>query len=404
MFVENVTEKATVQQQESSASNDRDWEAWRQHWSLRPGVAYLNHGSFGPPPREVIAARAAWLERLQSEPVDFLTRQLGPAQDEARSCLARFVGVAAADLIFTDNATTAMNIVAASFRLEAGDEVLATDHEYGAVLRMWQRRCEQRGARLVVRPLPCPMHTEEEVVEALFAGATTRTRLLVFSHVTSPTAIVLPATAICRRARRLGLSVCIDGSHAIAMRPLSITELNCDYYAASCHKWLCAPFGSGFLYAHPRAQASVEPLVVSWGPGAGEPATWQSEFNWPGTRDFTSWLTIPAAVAFLESVGLDAFRERTHALARLAREQIGDVTGLEPLVPDSPAWYGSMISLPLPDGPSNPLREALWDQYRIEAPIIDWQGRRLIRPCCHLHTTPADVERLAAALRRLLAK
>jgi isopenicillin-N epimerase len=242
------------------------------------------------------------------------------------------------------------------------------------------------------------------VIDAVMAGVTGRTRLLVFSHVTSPTAIVFPTARLCRAARDRGLAVCIDGPHAIAMRPAEIDSLDCDYYAASCHKWLCAPFGSGFLYVHPRRQANLRPGVLSWGRAlVGDQATWRDEFNWVGTRDPSAYLAIPAAIDFLESVGLEAFRSQTHGLARLARQRIEALTGLGGLTPDAPTWYGSMVALPLPAGPCEALQAALWERHRIEVPIVDWQGRRLIRVSCHLYTTEDEIGRLVVALRELLA-
>jgi isopenicillin-N epimerase len=296
-------------------------------------------------------------------------------------------------------------VVAASTTLEPGDEVLINDHEYGAVLRIWQRKCRRCGARLVVQPLPVPVASADEVVETLLAGVTRRTRLLVISHVTSPTAIVLPVEAICRRARELGVRVCIDGPHALAMLPVDISRLDCDYYTASCHKWLCAPFGSGLLVANPRVQSTLEPAVVSWGRfPPGRLPSWRDEFTWTGTRDPSAFLAVPAAVEFLESVGWEAFRGRTHFLARLARQKISQLTGLKPLVPDSPQWYGSMIALPLPDGEPDPLQKALWEQYNIEVPIVEWHRQRLVRVSCHLYTRRQDVDRLVEALSQLLGQ
>jgi isopenicillin-N epimerase len=380
-----------------------DWDFVRCQWSLRSGVSYLNHGSFGPSPQPVLAARRAWLERLESEPMDFLVRELDDRLAEARQVLGRFVGSAADDLLFVDNATVGMNLVAANLRLQPGDEVLANDHEYGAVLRTWERACRRSGARLVVGQIPVPLTYTGEVVDAIFRSATDRTKLIVFSHVTSPTAIVMPAEAISLAARHRGIPVCIDGPHALAMRPLELARLDCDYYTASCHKWLCAPFGSGFLYVHPRRQATMEPLVVSWGrTPEGHAPSWRDEFTWSGTRDPSTFLATAAAIEFLEKIGLDAFRERTHQLARRARSLITSLTGLDALVPDSPEWYGSMISLPLPPGEAAPLQQALWEKYQIEVPIVEWNGRRLVRPSCHLYTQEGELERLAEALRELV--
>ncbi len=383
-------------------------------WSFPQGTTYLNHGSFGPSPRCVQQAREALQRRLEAQPMDFLLRLLPPLFIAARARLAAFVGASADDLVFVDNATVGMNVVAASVELRPGDEVLCNDHEYGAVTRLWEHKCQAAGAKLIVQRLPQPLRTADELVDAIFAAATGCTRLLVFSHITSPTAVIFPAAKICRRARERGIPVCIDGPHAVAMLPLDLRALDCDYYTASCHKWLSAPFGSGFLYVHPHQQTAVRPAVISWGRTLeGDSPSWRDEFHWLGTRDTTAWLSVPAAIDFLESVGLDEFRRRTHELARYARQRIGELTAdlsaggaavnLEPLVPDDPAWYGSMAAMPLPPGEAEPLMRTLWERHGIEVPIIDWAGRRLIRVSCHLYNTRADVDRLVEALGKELA-
>jgi isopenicillin-N epimerase len=138
---------------------------------------------------------------------------------------------------------------------------------------------------------------------------------------------------------------------------------------------------------------------VSWGRTLpGDEASWRDEFNWVGTRDPSAFLAIPAAIDFLARIGLDAFRQRTHALARYARETLSASVGAEPLVPESADWYGSMISLRISAGDAEALQRQLWERHRIEIPIVAWQGQRLVRPSCHLYTTRRDIDRLSEAL------
>lgn len=391
-------------------SNDAAWSSFKAQWSIRPGTTYLNHGSFGPPPRPVREARQRWHDAMDSQPMDFFVRQLEPALRDAREGLARFVGSPVRDLIFVENATVGMNIVADSFPLAAGDEVLLTDHEYGAVHRIWQRACERAGAikRMVV--LPLPFHSATETADALFNAATDRTRLIVASHISSPTAVILPVAEICRRARQRGIAVAIDGPHAVAQVPLNIVELGCDFYTASCHKWLSAPFGSGFLYVSPRHQSRVRPPVLSWGrlpPNRID--SWADEFNWSGTRNPAAYLSVPAAIDFLEQVGLEAFRARTHWLAQYARHHLVELAQLEPIVPDDPAWYGSMAHVPLSPtetnetcAVANPLQHTIWQKLGIEVPIVDFRGRRYIRVSCHLYNDTSQIDRLVDGLKDLL--
>jgi len=417
---------------------------FRDLWSLRPGVTYLNHGSFGPSPKAVTANRQQWIERLESEPMDFFVRQMEGHLEEARKRLGDVVGTSGDNLVFLDNATFGMNIVAASFPLTAGDEVLTTNHEYGAVLRIWRERCQAAQARLVVQILPEKFASADEVAAALFAGATPRTKLIVVSHITSPTALILPVTEICRHAKSRGIRVCIDGPHALAAVPVNLNQLDCDFYCASCHKWLSAPFGSGFLYVQPRWKQTVQPVVVSWGDSlSGRPHSWQDEFVWSGTRDPSPFLAVPAAIDFLANLpavpavegvaacgqnltqpvregawtskrespggGIEAFRQASRNLVAEARRKLTAATGTEPI--GSPEWYGTMVTVPLPEWvgetPHNhmhPVQAALWERHQIEAPVVNWNGRRHIRVSCHLYNTAADIDLLAAALKDALSE
>jgi isopenicillin-N epimerase len=393
-------------------ADDAAWSHLKAQWTFRPNTTYLNHGSFGPPPRCVREARQKWQDALDSQPMDFFVRELEPALAAARTKLAQFVGTTADHLIFIENATVGMNIVADSFPLTAGDEVLLNDHEYGAVHRIWGRACERAGAAVQNTVLPLPFLTAAETADALFAAVTDRTRLIVISHITSPTAVILPVAEICQRAKSRGIAMAIDGPHAVAQTPLAIDQLGGDFYTASCHKWLSGPFGSGFLYVHPRQQSHVQPPVLSWGRlPPGKINSWADEFVWSGTRNPVAYLGVPAAIEFLERIGLDNFRARTHWLAQYARQQLIELTQLEPIVPDDPTWYGSMAHVPLSAtttnetcAVSNPLQHTIWRRLGIEVPIVDFRGRRYIRVSCHLYNDTEQLDRLVLGLKQLLAE
>ncbi|QDU29490.1 Isopenicillin N epimerase [Anatilimnocola aggregata] len=376
---------------------------WQQHWRLRPDTIYLNHGSFGPPPLVVQQSRREWQQRLDEQPMDFFVRQLEPAWFDVREQLARFVGTTGANLVFVDNATVGMNIVADSFPLHAGDEVLLTNHEYGAVERIWQRACSKASAVMTTVALPLPFTTVEETVAKIVEATSPNTRLIVVSHVTSPTAVTLPVRQLCAAARERGIAVCIDGPHALVQEDVELDALGCDFYAASCHKWLCAPFGSGFLFAAPQWQKHIRPPVMSWGRlPPTNPGQWSDEFLWSGTRDYSASLAIPAAIDFINKIGVAAFREHTHDLARYARKQLVELTGQQPLVPDDPAWFCAMAHVPLTPGSRQPLQDQLWLQYRIEVPIVEWSGSRYVRVSCHLYNDRDQVDELVRGLKALI--
>lgn len=384
--------------------NDDDWRAWRDEFPIRLDTTYLNHGSFGPTPRRVRAYQRHCQDELARQPMDFFVRKLEPAWLAARERLAAFVSTEPENIAFVENSTAAMNVVASSFALGANDEVLLTDHEYGAVMRIWERACREAGAPAPrIAELPAKFESAEQVVAAVFRRATGRTKLLIVSHITSPTAVILPVQAICDEAQRRGIIVCIDGPHAPAQVEVNLSELACDFYTASLHKWVSAPIGSGFLYVSSKWQASVRPPLLSWGrllPSM--PHAWWEQFVWPGTRDPSAYLATSAAFDLLAEVGLDNFRARTHYLAKYARDAIVALTGLEPPTPDDHAWYGSMVSVPLPPGDARELQAELWRQHGIEVPVIDRCGQRSLRVSCHLYNSKEDIDQLVQALHKLL--
>ena len=388
-------------------SSARDWA---ECWDSSGDAVYLNHGSFGRAPRAVLEAQAGWTADLQRNPMDFFTRRLDGLFDVAAERMARFVGAKPGDLVFVPNATAGMNIVAANVTLDPGDEVLLNDHEYGAVARIWRNKCQQSRASIVTARLPEPLESPQQIVDAIFGAVTERTRLIVISHVTSPTALVFPVNEICFRARALGIRVAIDGPHALAMQAMNLEQMGCDYYCVSCHKWLAAPIGSGWLYVRGGLKNQLHPTLLSWGRSlSGRPGTWKDEFHWPGTFDPAAYLATTAAIEFLSEVGLPEFRAATHDLARHARERIiGELDG-EPLSPDGIEWYGSMVTVRLPwaklrDGGmvfAHPLQRELWEQFRIEVPILELGGRVHVRVSCHLYNTAEQVGLLVEGLRRL---
>jgi isopenicillin-N epimerase len=381
-----------------------DWEDIRSNWDIRPDTNYLNHGSFGISPRPVLEARRRWLDECDRQPMDVYLRLVEPELRRTRERLGRFLGTAGTNLALVENATYAMNVVAESFPLRLGDEVLLSDHEYGAVVRIWQRRTERVGAKLVIAKMPERFESVDQVRDALLAGLTNRTRLAVFSHITSPTALIWPVAEMTKAIRSRGVAVCIDGPHAPAQVPLDLDALDCDFYLASCHKWLCAPLGTGFIYVHPRQQEIMQPLVKSWGllPPAF-PASWDEEFLWQGTRDYSGFLAIPAAIDFLEQIGLDNFRHRTYWLAQLAEQELCKRTGEQPLGDRSGGWYGTMTHVPLPAGDWSNLQRDLWEKFRIEAPVNHFQDRWFIRVSCHLHTTRINLNHLFQAMDHILS-
>ncbi|MBM4067668.1 MAG: aminotransferase class V-fold PLP-dependent enzyme [Planctomycetes bacterium] len=377
---------------------------------LDPEVANLNTGSFGPWSRPVFERVTQLRQRLAEEPMDFFLRLAPGLLWQAREEFGRFLGASPRRLVFSANVTAAMNIVAAGLTLAAPGEILLTDHEYLAMQWCWERAAQRQG--LTLRTFPVPVRAEDpgEIVAAFRAAMTPRTRLLFFSHVLSPTGLVLPAQEMCREARRHGILTVVDGAHAPAMIDLELDALGCDFYGGNGHKWLLAPTGSGFLYIGAGNEDRLSPLQVSWGWHArpdclDEPDEFGTtprirRLEFEGTRDPCPWLAVPTAIAFQERLGRQNIRARNAELAACVRSRIGAELGLQPVTPANPRLSGFLTAFRLPAG-IDPLalRCELWDKSRIEIPVVERPDGYLLRVSTHFYNTREEIDRLATALR-----
>lgn len=385
----------------------------RHLFLLDPEVIFLNHGSFGACPASVFEVYQSYQRELERQPVDFLVRRtdnLAAAPtgrvtprgllNDARARLATYLNTSPDNLVFVTNATVGINTIARSLPLQPGDEILSTDHEYGAVDKTWQFVCHKTGARLVSQPIPVPVTDHAQMIETLWQGVTSRTRVISLSHITSPTALIFPVANICRRAREAGILTVIDGAHAPGQIPVDLDSIGADFYTGNCHKWMCAPKGSAFLYVRPEHHATIEPLIISHG---WEPeGTFVSRNQWQGTRDIAAFLSVPAAIEFQEAHNWSAIRARCHDMARELRARMADLTGLKPVAPDNGEWFAQMVAIPLPPCSPHDLSAALYERYHIEAPLLPRPDRTYIRVSFQAYNTQDDADRLVQALSALL--
>jgi isopenicillin-N epimerase len=389
------------------------WSDARAGMLLDPTVVNLNTGSFGPLPRVVFDRATELRRRLAEEPMDFLLRQAPPLLWDARRCLASLLRADPRRLVFTTNVSASINLVAAALRLAAPGEVLLSDHEYGAMHWCWERAAARQGLTLRTFPLPVLAEDPAEIVAAVGAALTERTRLLFVSHVLSPTGLVLPVREISALARRRGVLTVIDGAHAPAMVPLDVAAVGCDFYAGNCHKWLLAPTGSGFLFFAPGSEDRLQPLQVSWGwhhdrARPDEPDEFGSTprlraLEFEGTRDLCPWLAVPAAIEFQEGLGWERIRGRIAELVAHVRRRLTGLAGLTLATPLHPELHGAMTAFRLPRNVEPvALRRGLWEGHRIEAPVVERPEGHLLRVSTHFYNTEAEIDRLAEALAGLL--
>ena len=374
----------------------------QEQFLLDPDIVFLNHGSYGATPRPVFETYQGWQRRLERQPVLFLGREFNSLIKESRQALGKYLNADGEDLVYIPNATHGANIIAHSLDLRPGDEVLTTDHEYGACDYAWEYNCKRSGAKYVRQSLPLPLRSEDEITGQYLSGITPRTRALYFSHITSSTALRLPVREICCRARELGLLTIVDAAHSPGQIPVDLADLDADIVFGNCHKWMLAPKGSAFLYMRPAVQALVEPLIVSWGYNPTPEAATGSRFldllQWTGTKDPCAALSVPAAIQFMEANDWETVRSRCHDLLRQALERIASLTGMPPVVPLDSKFYELMAVAPLPFMDPVALKNRLYDEHKIELPVIVWQDQLFIRISVQAYNDQSDIDALLHAL------
>lgn len=379
-------------------------------WGLDPELTYLNHGTVGAVPRVVLAAQRAVQDAIEREPARFLLRELAdvrqipmripPRMRTAVAPIAAFVGADPADLVFVDNASSGCNAVLRSWAFAPGDEILVTDHGYGAVTTCARYVAERAGATVRTITLPWPTITPESALEAVVAAIGPHTRMLVIDHLTSGSALLLPIAAIADACRARGVLTLIDGAHVPGVLPLDIPALGCDFYVANLHKWAMSPRSSGILWVRRELHAQVQPTVISWGHGMDLGAA----FDLAGTRDPSAHLAAPAGLTFLQSLGLDAVRAYNHALVWEAATHFTERWGTT--IPGPESMYGSMVTIPLPASQDatpeavQRLKDGLLYEDRIETQIHPFAGRVWLRLAAQVYNEASDFERLWQAIER----
>jgi isopenicillin-N epimerase len=387
---------------------------FRRHWALAPGLTFLNHGSFGACPSIVLKAQEEFRREMEASPVRFLWRCYEDRLEPARRELARFVGARPQDIVFVNNATTGVNAVLRSLQLRRGDEILTTSLDYNACRNVLVETARVSGARLVVAQVPFPLKFNAEIVEAIVASVTPRTRIAMLDHVASDAGIVLPIPELVRELAGRGVETLIDGAHAPGMLSVNVAKLGATYYTANLHKWVCAPKGAAFLWVREDRQAMIQPPVISHGNNRTRPGftSFQDRFDWPATFDPSAWFCVKDAIRWMGGLlpgGWRALRQNNHRTVVAARKLLCDRLGVELPCPDS--MLGSMATIPLPaDFPDRPSREkidaeqaALYDRYSIEVPLSRFGTplRRWFRISVQVYNSMEDYEYLAAALLRI---
>lgn len=375
----------------------------RPLWHLDLDGTFLNHGSFGACPKDVLAEQARWRLLMERQPDEFFRKLVSPRVmvNELRVAadkLGRFVGTEGERIAFVVNATEAVNTVLRSVAFKPGDEILVLDCVYNAVRLAVEQVCKATGAKLVKVDLPIPL-TANDVVERIIDAAGARTRLAIIDHIASPTAVLFPVAEITRGLKAKGVRVMIDGAHALGQLALDLPAIGADWYTANAHKWLFAPKGAAFLYATEEVAGETAPLSVShW-----HDLKFPRAFDYVGTRDVTAFLSVPAAIDFIERFGAAAVRQHLLELSRMGAEIVRPL-GAEPVAPD--AMFAAMRAYILPQrraaDPDDALQlmKTMWEAHRVQIASSVYKGKLLMRLSPQIYVERADFERGVALIER----
>ena len=374
----------------------KDW------FLLDPDITFLNHGSYGACSKPVFKEYQDWQQKLENQPVQFMTNQVYSAMEKSRESMSQFVGCDDEELVFFQNPTTAVTNVIYNLDLKPGDEVLMSNHEYGALVRAWKMWEKKTGVKIIQQDISMPVTTEENFIEDFWTGVTDQTKVIFLSHITSSTALIFPIEKIIKLAKEQNILTIIDGAHVPAHIPLNIHELGCDFYTGACHKWLCAPKGSSFLFVKKEHQDWVKPVVVSWGKDGDDPTPSEfiQNFQWQGTRDMSAFLTIPTAINFYIKE-IRPYQESCKKIIQDTYSEFPSVLNTEPISAGK-EWLAQLVAHPLPKNIPSNLKKGLWEKYRIEIPVFEWNGQEFVRVSIQVYNTQKDVDLLMSALRSLI--
>lgn len=375
-------------------------------WGLDGAYTFLNHGSFGAVPRAVRQACTAAQDRLESRPIELLGRRIRELLAPSRARVGEFLGMATDSWGFVTNATAGVNAVLRSLDLKPGQELVTTDHVYNAVRKAMVFRARQSGAEYREVPVRLPVSGTDPLLDAVLPVLNERTRLVVVDQITSPTALALPLEGLLMECRRRGVEVLVDAAHAPGMLPVNVEAVGATYWTGNLHKWCCAPKSVGVLWAAPERRSAIHPASISHFLDEGMVA----EFEWQGTLDIAPWMTAGTAIDFMGQWGWDRVMAHNHQLAAWAQRLLCARWEVEPLSALNGGMLGSMCTVALPPEvralhhTAEAMQAALYDEHRIEAPVVDFGGRWHIRASAQVYNRAEEYERLAQAILDMSAR
>jgi isopenicillin-N epimerase len=378
-------------------------ELLKEQFLLKKDITYLNFGAFGACPKPIFEAYQNFQRELEEEPTLFIN-ELGPEYlKKSRQSLGQYLNCSADDIVYVTSPSYAVNLIAKSLQITAGDEILTTNLEYGPCDKTWKYYCEQKGATYKKMQVQFPLESKEDFINQFVKEITGKTKLIFISHITSSTGIRLPIEEICAIANQRNIFIYVDGAHAPGQLPIDLNSLGADIYTGACHKWMLTPKGSSFLYVRKSLQELFDPLIISWGYKSIKPSNsiFLDNHQFQGTRDYSAFLTIPAAIEFMERYQWKKVSEECRKITKNNAHRFCELFGTQPLTTISDDFIAQLFSIPINIKYPEKLHDLLYNTYRIQVPVLLHEGKSYLRYSIQGFNDTSDLDYLFNTLVEL---
>jgi selenocysteine lyase/cysteine desulfurase len=396
--LKTVLESAQALKPPDDVAKDEDlWMYVQQAYTSSPNIMNLNNGGVCPQPKVVQEAFESYNRFSNEGPAYYMWHVVGEGRESVRRDLAEMAGCSSEEIAIVRNTTEALETIIFGLDLKKGDEVVLTKQDYPNMINAWKQREKRDGIILKWVNLPQPIEDEDAIVDAYREHFTSKTKLIEVMHMINWTGQILPAKKLADAAHQEGIEILVDGAHTFAHLDFKIPDLDCDYFGTSLHKWLCAPFGTGFLYVKKEKIRKIWPFTA--------PADPESEdirkFEAMGTRSFPAELAIGTAINFHDMIGSERKEARLRYLKSYWMDGISDIQGVHFFTSKKPEFACGLGNFAIEGIELADIQKKLLNQYRIYTISINWENIHGIRVTPNVYITTRDLDKFVEAVHEI---
>jgi isopenicillin-N epimerase len=378
------------------ASDEDFWAEIRNAYSIDRNIINLNNGYCSPSPRVVQDAMRRYLEYSDMGPYHTMVAVLEKQVEVVRRRIAQAAGCDTEEIAITRNASESLENAQYGVDLQRGDEVLTTNQDYPRMLSTFRQRERREGIVLKTISFPVPPPSMDDLYQRFERAVTPKTKLILLCHITNRTGQIFPVKRICEMAHARNIPVIVDGAHAFSQFPYKISDLDCDYYGVSLHKWCCAPVGTGFLYVRKSRIASTWSMMAS-GPQQVDDIR---KFEEIGTHPAANHDAISEALIFNENIGIDRKAARLRYLRDRWANRLAQNPKCKILHSPDPAQSCGIGFLAFNGVDGAKIQQALWTKYAIMTAFMGHEEYSGLRITPHVYSTIRDIDFFAEMVER----